>query len=119
MPLSPPRPPCRAPYPPRIRRDMTGRQLRAIRRALGLSLTKFAPELGIHWNTLARYERDEIPIAEPVTRPARLIAERVRDRGARASERLTARRADTLEPRGLHQKGPQPRVHPRGALPPA
>lgn len=55
--------------------SMQGEELRAIRQRFGLSLMKFAPVLGVHWNTLARYERDEIQIPEPVAILARLRLE--------------------------------------------
>ncbi len=50
---------------------MTGRQLRRVRTALKLSQVAFAEQLGIHPNTLARYEREELIVAEPVARLAR------------------------------------------------
>lgn len=55
--------------------DMTGSELRHIRKQLGLSQHKFAPLLGIHWNTLARFERGEVNISEPVAILARLRLE--------------------------------------------
>ena len=33
-----------------------------------------AEHLGIHWNTLARQERDEIRITEPMARLIKLVA---------------------------------------------
>jgi DNA-binding transcriptional regulator YiaG len=56
-------------------REVNGNELRVIRQQFGLSLTKFAPLIGVHWNTLARYERDEIQIPEPVAILARLRLE--------------------------------------------
>jgi DNA-binding transcriptional regulator YiaG len=55
--------------------SMNGAELRAIRQQLGFSLTQFAPQLGIHWNTLARFERGEINISGPVEKLARLLLE--------------------------------------------
>jgi DNA-binding transcriptional regulator YiaG len=52
---------------------MTGAELREIRQKLGLSQHKLAPQLGLHWNTLARFERGEINISGPVAILARLL----------------------------------------------
>lgn len=52
---------------------MTGEELREIRQKLGVSQHKFAPQLGLHWNTLARFERGEINISGPVAILARLL----------------------------------------------
>jgi len=52
---------------------MTGRELRALRKALQLTQAQFAEQLGVHWNSQARMERDEMPIREPVARLARLL----------------------------------------------
>lgn len=52
---------------------MTGAELREIRQKLGLSQHKFAPHLGLHWNTLARFERGEINISGSVAILARLL----------------------------------------------
>jgi len=49
---------------------MKGKELRAIRQRRQLSLALFAPHLGVHWNTLARYERGELRIPEPVAKLA-------------------------------------------------
>jgi len=53
---------------------MTGKQLRTIRRKLGLTQKELARELGIHWNSVARQERGEVGITEPIARLVRLIA---------------------------------------------
>lgn len=53
--------------------SMTGEELRAIRKKLNLSQHKFASQLGLHWNTLARFERGEINISGPVEILARLL----------------------------------------------
>ena len=52
---------------------MSGVELRTIRQRLGFTLQQFAPQLGIHWNTLARFERGEINISGPVEKLARLL----------------------------------------------
>src|SRR5437773_12218433 len=75
-------PPRRNRCPLRITNYVQAPELRALRPAIGVPLFKSAPELGIHWNTLARYERGELPIAEPVARLARLIVQCRRARGA-------------------------------------
>ena len=74
--------------------SMSGAELRAIRQQLGFSLTRFAPQLGIHWNTLARFERGEINISGPVEKLARLLlqlAEKDQDEPEQESK-LTRRR---------------------------
>ena len=53
---------------------MTGSELAALRARMKLTQVAFAEELGVHANTLARYERDEIAIPEPVARLAKLLA---------------------------------------------
>lgn len=52
---------------------MNGTELRGLRHRLGMSQAKLAALIGVHWNTLARYERDEIAIPEPVAILARLL----------------------------------------------
>jgi transcriptional regulator with XRE-family HTH domain len=53
---------------------MTGTELAALRARLKLTQVAFAGRLGVHANTLARYERDEIAIPEPVARLAQILA---------------------------------------------
>ena len=47
---------------------MNGKQLRAIRARLKLTQVQMADEVGVAPNTIARYERDELPIPEPTSR---------------------------------------------------
>jgi transcriptional regulator with XRE-family HTH domain len=53
---------------------MTGTELAELRARLKLTQVAFAEQLGVHANTLARYERDEIAIPEPVARLAQILA---------------------------------------------
>ena len=53
--------------------QVTGKELRSLRQRRGLSLALFAPSIGVHWNTLARYERNEIKIPTPVANLARRL----------------------------------------------
>ena len=53
---------------------MTGTELVALRTRLSLTQVAFAEQLGVHANTLARYERGEIAIPEPVARLAQILA---------------------------------------------
>jgi transcriptional regulator with XRE-family HTH domain len=53
---------------------MTGMALVALRKRLKLTQVAFAEQLGVHPNTQARYERDEIAIPEPVARLAQILA---------------------------------------------
>ena len=54
---------------------MTGAQLRRIRKRLDLTQRELAEKLGVSANTVARWERDEVSIAEPAARLARLLLE--------------------------------------------
>ena len=53
---------------------MTGTQLRKHRKQLGLTQKQMAKQLGLHWNSLARMERDEIGMRESVVKLVRMIA---------------------------------------------
>ena len=41
---------------------MTGARFRELRDTLGLSRARLAPEIGVHWNTINKWERGEQPI---------------------------------------------------------
>jgi DNA-binding transcriptional regulator YiaG len=75
---------------------MSGAELRAIRHQLGLTLQGFAPQLGIHWNTLARFERDEINISGPVEKLARLLLE-LAEAGQQRKPKQRSRKKKVLE----------------------
>jgi transcriptional regulator with XRE-family HTH domain len=60
-----------ADYPNRIVNLVTGEELRRLRGTE--TQTAFAERLGVHANTLARYERDDLTIPEPVARLAKLL----------------------------------------------
>ena len=53
---------------------MKGTELRAIRDRMKLSQSQLAKEIGIHTNSIARMERGEMTISEPVARLVRLLA---------------------------------------------
>jgi transcriptional regulator with XRE-family HTH domain len=57
-----------------------GEELRRLRTKLGLTQAELAGEVGITPNSLARQERGEIGISEPVSRLVRLLAQRPRRR---------------------------------------
>jgi transcriptional regulator with XRE-family HTH domain len=59
---------------PRIVLLMTGEELRAIRKSMGLTQVEFAALVGVAPNSIARQERGEIGIREPLARLARLLA---------------------------------------------
>ena len=42
--------------------SMTGKEMRRIRKRLGLSQHGLGDALGLHWNTIARLERNELTI---------------------------------------------------------
>jgi len=54
---------------------MDGIELRHIRGSLGLTQAQLAERLGVAPNTVARWERDELGIREPVVRLIRLVAQ--------------------------------------------
>jgi DNA-binding transcriptional regulator YiaG len=53
---------------------MTGEELRAFRHRLRLTQVELAAKIGVHWNSVARWERDEVGISEPVARLVELLA---------------------------------------------
>lgn len=53
---------------------MTGEELRRIRKRLGLTQQQLAERLAVHSNSVARWERDEMPIRELTARLVRLLA---------------------------------------------
>ncbi len=52
---------------------MDGKELRKRRDQMNLTQVELAEELGVTSNTVARYERDELAIPEPVARLTVLI----------------------------------------------
>lgn len=52
---------------------MDGKELRKRRDQMNLTQVELAEELGVTSNTVARYERDELTIPEPVARLTVLI----------------------------------------------
>ncbi len=52
---------------------MNGKELRGLRDQMKLTQVELAEELGVTSNTVARYERDELAIPEPVARLTVLI----------------------------------------------
>ena len=53
---------------------MDGKQLRKIRGKLHWTQVKLAKEVGVTVTTLARWERDEVSISEPISRFIKMIA---------------------------------------------
>jgi DNA-binding transcriptional regulator YiaG len=52
---------------------MTGKQVRAKRRALGLTQDAFAKRVGVHHVTVSRWETEAVKVPEPVARLIRLL----------------------------------------------
>jgi len=52
---------------------MTGKELKSIRKSLGLTQADFAALVGVAPNSIARQERGEMGIREPLARLVRLI----------------------------------------------
>jgi transcriptional regulator with XRE-family HTH domain len=65
-------------YLPRIVVAVTGAEMRRIRRALGLTQAELAERIGIKPNSVARQERGEIGISQPVALLVRLAGETAR-----------------------------------------
>jgi transcriptional regulator with XRE-family HTH domain len=57
---------------------VTGSQLRRIRERLDLTQAQLAMRLGVAANTLARWERDELPIREPIAKLIQMVANAAR-----------------------------------------
>jgi len=55
---------------------MDGKQLRKIRNKLHWTQVKLAKEIGVTVTTLARWERNEVSISEPISRFIKMIAKR-------------------------------------------
>jgi putative transcriptional regulator len=53
--------------------SMTGTAVRRLRRRLGCTQAALAARLGVAPNTVARWERDEVRITEPMVRLLRLV----------------------------------------------
>ena len=53
---------------------MTGAELKRCRERLKLTQVEMARQIGVHSNSLARMERNEMTISEPVAKLVRLIA---------------------------------------------
>ena len=54
--------------------SMTGSELKRYRKRFSLTQVDMAKKIGVHSNSLARMERNEMTISEPVARLVRLIA---------------------------------------------
>ena len=62
---------------------MKGQQVRRIRTQLGFTQEELAKQVGVHKNTVARWERDELLIRESTARLLQFVA---RDRSRREDE---------------------------------
>ena len=52
---------------------MNGRKARAMRKRLGISQRELGERLGVAQNTVARWERGEVSITEPIERLLRIV----------------------------------------------
>ena len=55
-----------------------GKTLKRLRRECGLTQPELAKRLGVHWNTVARWERDEVPIRPAMQQLIQLVAKQNR-----------------------------------------
>jgi|SoiMethySBSTD1v2_1073268.scaffolds.fasta_scaffold5660373_2 putative transcriptional regulator len=53
---------------------MTGAELRRLRKQMGLTQAALATRVGVSSNSIARYERGEVKINEPLARLVRVLA---------------------------------------------
>jgi ribosome-binding protein aMBF1 (putative translation factor) len=65
---------------------MTGAAMRRRRRQAGLSQRALATKLGLHWNSVARMERGELPVREVVALAVAAVCP-PRTTGARLDQR--------------------------------
>lgn len=54
---------------------MTGKDLRALRSAIGWTQREMGDELGIHANTVARLERGDLPITKRMAQTIKLVSD--------------------------------------------
>jgi transcriptional regulator with XRE-family HTH domain len=66
---------------------MTGAELRRLRTRAGLSQRALAKRLGLHWNSLARMERDELPVREVVALAVRYVTSVPKPKGGTRHDR--------------------------------
>ena len=62
---------------------MSGKELRAIRDKLGWTQVQLAEALGVTPNTVARWERDEVGIREPMARLIQTVYSAEKKKGVR------------------------------------
>jgi transcriptional regulator with XRE-family HTH domain len=60
---------------------MTGNALRHLRKRLGWTQRELARRAALHWNTIAKMERDEVPITRSRAILFRLLEQTGRKRG--------------------------------------
>jgi transcriptional regulator with XRE-family HTH domain len=60
---------------------MNGQEVREIRDKLGFTQEQLAREVGVHKNTVARWERNELAIRESTARLLAFVASGVRQHG--------------------------------------
>ena len=53
---------------------MTGKEVRRVRKLLGLTQRAFAERVGVHANSCARWERDELTVGSTAAILIRLLA---------------------------------------------
>lgn len=55
---------------------MKGSELKKLREGMNLTQAELAEKIGVRSNTIARYERGELKIPEPVARLVKILAEK-------------------------------------------
>lgn len=62
---------------------MSGKEVRRVRRLLGLTQRDFAARVGVNPNTVARWERDELTVGSTAAILVRLLGQLHRKEGKR------------------------------------
>ena len=62
---------------------MTGKEVRRVRKLLGLTQRAFAERVGVHANSCARWERGELTVGSTAAILIRLLAQLARQRQRR------------------------------------
>jgi DNA-binding transcriptional regulator YiaG len=58
---------------PKLKRSLSGKELRAARQELGLTVTEIAASLGVSARTIDRWESSEKPIPETASRLFKIL----------------------------------------------
>jgi DNA-binding XRE family transcriptional regulator len=60
---------------------MTGKEMQSARKRLGLTRRELGELLGLHWNSIARMERDELPVVKQTELAMRYLLVKSKKKG--------------------------------------